>query len=112
MRKPLRTKKESRDTVAPGITRSVGMGRMTSMCATTTMSTATPRRPFHPGTSPKLRVGSGGAEATLRSDWPVLEVSSIPRFPPGCEQPAAEYSGRIVVTLGGERAHTRAVKIR
>ena len=63
MRKPLRTKKESRDTVAPGITRRVGIGRITSMWATKTMSTATPRSPFHPGTSPKLRAGSWGAGA-------------------------------------------------
>ena len=62
MRKPLRTKKESRETVAPGMTSSVGMGRITSMWETKTIIKATPRRPFHPGTSPKLRVG-GSREA-------------------------------------------------
>ena len=75
MRNPLRTKNESSDTVAPGITSSVGMGRITSMWATNTMSTAMPRSPSKPGTSPKLRGGSRPSGGTGGSAGPDVDTS-------------------------------------
>ena len=38
------------------------MGRMTSMWATNTISTATPRSPFQPGTLPNVRTSTATRE--------------------------------------------------
>ena len=62
MRKPLSTKKESSDTVAPGTTSRWGMGRITFMWATKTMSTASPRIPSKALICPRLR--EGGTEGS------------------------------------------------
>ena len=64
MRKPLSTKKESSDTVAPGTTSRWGMGRITFMWATKTMSTASPRMPSKAWICPRLR--EGGTEGSSR----------------------------------------------
>jgi hypothetical protein len=86
MRNPLRTKKESRETVPPGMTRRLGMGKMTSICDTTTISTAIPRIPSKPRTWPNLRVDTGACGMSSGFEWSDFDTDQAPfsPIPEGC----------------------------